>query len=123
MVWVESVPETVTFYEKAFGLTAQMMNDEKTYAQMATGETTVSFAQEGAALATGIQIRPNRAQETPPAFQLAFVSDDVEAAFARASEAGAVVAVPIVEKPWGQRLGYLRDLNGMLIEISSPAAW
>lgn len=123
MIWVESVPETVAFYEKAFGLTAQMMNDEETYAQLTTGETTLSFAQEDAARTTGISITPHRAKERPAAFQLALVSEDVEAAFQRASQAGAAVAVPITQKPWGQRLGYLRDLNGVLIELSSPAAW
>ncbi|MDR6644219.1 putative glyoxalase superfamily protein PhnB [Luteibacter sp. 1214] len=24
------------------------------------------------------------------------------------------------EKPWGQRVGHLRDLNGVIVEICSP---
>lgn len=123
MVWVGNVPATVAFYEQAFGRTVQMMNEEKTYAQMSTGETTLSFAHEGAAQATGVQIRPNREKDVAPAFQLALVSKDVDAAFAQATKAGAQVAVAVVEKPWGQHLGYLRDLNGLLVELSSPAAW
>jgi hypothetical protein len=26
----------------------------------------------------------------------------------------------VEEKPWGQKLGYVRDLNGCLVEICSP---
>ncbi len=55
--------------------------------------------------------------------QLAFVHDDVAGAFERAVAAGAVAEVPLVEKPWGQTLGYLPDNNGFLVELSSPAAW
>ena len=55
--------------------------------------------------------------------QLAFVHDDVAAAYERAVAAGAGAAVPLTRKPWGQTLGYLRDNNGFLVELSSPAAW
>jgi lactoylglutathione lyase len=55
--------------------------------------------------------------------QLAFVHDDVKSAYDRAVAAGAVAAVPLTQKPWGQTLGYLRDNNGFLVEMSSPAAW
>lgn len=122
MIWVSDVPATVAFYEAAFGLEVQMMDDAKTYAQMGTGETTLAFAAESAAAGTGIAIRPHR-NETPAAVQLAFVHDDVHAAYDRAVAAGAVAAVALTEKPWGQTLGYLRDNNGFLIELSSPAAW
>ena len=123
MVWVENVSETVDFYMKAFGFEVVMMSDEKDYAQMKTGETTLAFAHEGAALTSGVAIQINRASNDAPAIQLALVAEDVDTAFARALEAGAMKVVDIVEKPWGQRLGYVRDLNGLLVELSSPAAW
>ena len=74
-------------------------------------------------MATGLRVRPHRTGADPAAVQLAFVHDDVAAAFDRAVAAGAVAEVPLVEKPWGQTLGYLRDNNGFLVELSSPAAW
>lgn len=113
----------MAFYEAAFGLEVTMVNDEKTYAQLATGDTTLAFAAEAAAAATGLRVRPHRTGDDPAAVQLAFVHDDVGEAFARAVAAGAVAEVPPVEKPWGQTLGYLRDNNGFLVELSSPAAW
>lgn len=123
MVWVADVPATVAFYETAFGLELQMMDEEKTYAQMSTGETTLAFAAESAATVTGVRVRPHRPDQDPAAVQLAFVHDDVAAAYERAVAAGATAEVPLREKPWGQTLGYLRDNNGFLVELSSPAAW
>lgn len=92
MIWVSDVPATVAFYEAAFGLEVQMMDDATTYAQMGTGETTLAFAAESAAAGTGVAIRPHRSDETPAAVQLAFVHDDVQAAYDRAVAAGAVAA-------------------------------
>lgn len=123
MIWVQDVPATVAFYEKAFGLQVQMMDDSNMFAMMSTGETTLQFADERAATATGVTVRPNRPQDTPAASQLAFVAEDVHAAYAIAVAAGAVAEVQPVQKPWGQTLGYLRDLNGCLVELSSPSAW
>lgn len=42
--------------------------------------------------------------------------------FASAIEAGAL-AVAIAEpvtKPWGQTVAYVRDLNGLLVELATP---
>ncbi|MEM6437045.1 MAG: hypothetical protein AAF773_24805 [Cyanobacteria bacterium P01_D01_bin.115] len=36
--------------------------------------------------------------------------------------AGAVAVKVPTAKPWGQVVGYVRDLNGCLIEIASPVA-
>ncbi len=80
-------------------------------------------AAETAGAATGLRVRPHRTADDPAAVQLAFVHDDVAGAFERAVAAGAVAEVPLVEKPWGQTLGYLPDNNGFLVELSSPAAW
>ena len=123
MIWVPDVPATAAFYEKAFGLSVQMMDDAKQFAMMDTGATTLQFADERAATATGVSVRPNRPHEQAAASQLAFVADDVHAAYDTAVAAGAVAEVVPLQKPWGQTLGYLRDLNGCLIELSSPAAW
>lgn len=46
-----------------------------------------------------------------------------ERADRRRVRTGAVAEVLLVDEPWGQTLGYVRDNNGFLIELSSPAAW
>ena len=123
MLWVADVPATVAFYEDAFGLETTMVDESKQFAMMSTGDTTLQFASETAAAGTGVSPRPNRPDQPAAAWQLAFVVDDVAAAYQRAVDAGAVAEVPLVDKPWGQTLGYVRDLNGCLIELSSPSAW
>jgi len=42
-------------------------------------------------------------------------------AIAQAVAAGAVLVTSADAKPWGQTLAYLRDLNGVLIELCTPA--
>jgi lactoylglutathione lyase len=56
-----------------------------------------------------------------PAFELTFVTEDIEKDFKVAVEAGAEVVKQPAQKPWGQTIGYLKDLNGFLIEICTPA--
>ncbi|HEV7516808.1 MAG TPA: lyase, partial [Thermoanaerobaculia bacterium] len=41
--------------------------------------------------------------------------------YARAVEAGAAPVSQPATKPWGQDVAYVRDLDGVLIEIASPA--
>ena len=52
--------------------------------------------------------------------QLAFESDDVDAAFARVVEAGGTILNSPSERPWRQTLGHVRDLNGFVVEIGTP---
>jgi lactoylglutathione lyase len=52
--------------------------------------------------------------------ELAFTSEDIEADFQKAIAAGAAEFEPLVQKPWGQQVGYLRDINGFLIEVCTP---
>ena len=65
-------------------------------------------------------IRENDAGAPPAAFEIGFESDDVAAAYAHAVEAGATPLAEPVEKPWGQVVAYVRDPDGILVEIGSP---
>jgi uncharacterized glyoxalase superfamily protein PhnB len=38
----------------------------------------------------------------------------------RAVAAGAALVTPPAQKPWGQTVAHVRDLNGVLIEICTP---
>lgn len=40
--------------------------------------------------------------------------------YEKAVNAGATEVKAPTEKPWGQTLSYVRDLNGFLVEICSP---
>ncbi|MBF0171763.1 MAG: VOC family protein [Nitrospinae bacterium] len=53
-------------------------------------------------------------------FELYFESDDIDAAWGRASELGAKVQNPLAEAPWGQKSFRLRDPDEYLVEIAEP---
>jgi len=122
IIYVADVLETVAFYEKAFGLSRSFVHPSNMYAEMATGETALAFAAEAMAELNGFAIRPHRLSETPAAFEIAFVTDDPQAAYDKAVSAGATAITPPSQKPWGQIVAYVRDFNGCLVEICSPVA-
>lgn len=120
LVYVNDVAATVDFYETAFGLKRRFIHESGLYAEMDTGETTLSFAGEAMAEMNGLAIRPNTPRDLPAGIELCLVSDTPEEAFERAVVAGARSVKAVEETPWGQKVGYVRDLNGCLVEICSP---
>jgi lactoylglutathione lyase len=59
-----------------------------------------------------LAIRPNRSSDVAAGFEIALVTADPEAAYRKAVAAGASAVKPPALKPWGQTVGYVRDLNG-----------
>jgi lactoylglutathione lyase len=51
--------------------------------------------------------------------EIALVVEDVEVAFRSALEAGATKEAEPKTKPWGQIVAYVRDPDGVLVEIGS----
>jgi uncharacterized glyoxalase superfamily protein PhnB len=60
--------------------------------------------------------------DLPLGIEIAFVCDDVHTAYAKAVAAGAVAVAPVVQKPWGQSVAYVRSQEGSLIELCSPVS-
>jgi len=56
----------------------------------------------------------------PPNVEIALVAGDVEAAYARALDAGCSSLAPPADKPQGQRVAYVRDPFGTLVELATP---
>jgi lactoylglutathione lyase len=119
ILYVPHVATSVSFYERAFGVPRRFVHESGTYAEMETGATALAFAEE-TSTPTRAAFRPNRASEPAAGAEVAFVVDDVRGAFARALESGAVSVLEPSEKPWGQTVSYVRDLDGFLVEICSP---
>jgi lactoylglutathione lyase len=122
IAYVADVPATIAFYEKAFGLNLRFMHESNMYAELETGTTALAFAANEMIEMNGLNVRLNSPNETPPAIELAFVFDDPKVAFDQAVAAGAVAVKSVEQKPWGQLVGYVKDKNGILIEIASAVA-
>lgn len=120
IIYASDVPATIDFYQRAFSLKPKFLHESNQYAEMETGETTLAFASEALAQMNELHIRPNRVNEVSSGFEIAFVTDDVDEAFKTAVKEGAKPISPPTEKPWGQVVAYVSDLNGVLVEICEP---
>lgn len=120
IVYVRDVEETVGFWERAFGLKRRFVGENNDYGEMETGETTLSFASNsmGESNLPG-GFRKNNPSEPPAGVEIALVAEDVEEAYRSAVEAGATSEAEPKTKPWGQTVAYLRDPDGVLVEIGS----
>jgi lactoylglutathione lyase len=120
IAYVRDVERSVAFYEQAFSLQRRFVDESGQYAEMETGETTLAFASNelGASNLPG-GFRRNDPAEPPAGVEIAFLTEDVNAAFRIALEAGATSVAEPITKPWGQIVGYVRDRDGMLVEIGS----
>lgn len=121
IIYVSSVEETLEFYKNAFGFDVKFIHESKAYGELETGETTLAFASHemGEMNLDGKYLKAN-INEQPFGVELAFVTDDVKASYTRAISAGAMAIKEPTEKPWGQVVGYVRAVDGSIIELCSP---
>lgn len=119
--YVAQVEDTLQFYEDAFGFSRKLLTPEKDYGELVSGETTIAFASIELGRSNFKKgFKPIDATENPIGLEMAFVSENIESDFQKAIVAGAKVYEAIIQKPWGQKVGYLLDNNGILIEICTP---
>jgi uncharacterized glyoxalase superfamily protein PhnB len=118
ILYVENVEESISFYENAFGFSRKFITPENDYAELVTGETTLSFASKELAnqnLKDGFI--ESTLEDKPFAIEIGFITEDVTETVQKATSFGAVLVKEPTQKPWGQIVAYIRDLNGFLIEI------
>ena len=120
IIYVADVPKTVAFYEAAFGLNRRFVHESNLYAEMDTGDTVLAFAGNEAAEMNGLAISPNNPKGPAAGWEICFVTKDVSAAFEQAVSNGCQPVSTPQEKPWGQTVSYVRDLDGCIVEIASP---
>jgi lactoylglutathione lyase len=96
------------------------LHESNEYAEMETGDTKLAFASKNLADSHGFDFGKLEQSAMTAPFELAFVTPNIEADFKSAVEKGATAVNQPVQKPWGQRVGYVRDCNGFLVEICSP---
>ena len=121
IIYVSSVEEALEFYKRAFGFETRFLHESKTYGELETGETTLAFAShELGEMTLGGKYSKANINDKPFGIELAFVTEDVSAAFEKAVAAGAVRIKDPEEKPWGQVVSYVRAVDGTIVEICSP---
>lgn len=118
--YVPDVEDALSFYKKAFGLETKFRHPSGDYGELETGATTLAVAKEDFIEQAVGEIRKTRPTSLPPSVEIGLVTDDPTTAFQTAVDAGAFPVRQPEEKPWGQTVAYVRDLNGYLVEICSP---
>jgi lactoylglutathione lyase len=121
ILYVSDVTQSIVFYEKAFGFVRKFITPENDYGELLTGETTLAFASKSLAnsnLKNGFL--ESQLGEKPFGIEIGFVTEDVAITLEKALLAGAIVAEEPKQKPWGQTVAYVRDVDGFLIEICTP---
>jgi lactoylglutathione lyase len=121
IVYVDDPAAASAFYQETFGLRGEFASPEGSYAQLATGPTRLAFA----SYALGEKNFPGGVRRAgvdgpPPNVEITLVADDVDGALARALDAGCTLLAAAEDKPHGQRVAFVRDPFGTLVEIATP---
>ncbi|MBF4518798.1 VOC family protein [Flavobacterium sp. ANB] len=118
ILYVEDVEKSIVFYENAFGFSRKFIAPGNDYGELITGETTLSFASKKLAaenLKDGFI--ESKLEHKPFAIEIGFITDQVDELVQKAIAFGAILVKEPTQKPWGQTVAYVRDLDGFLIEI------
>jgi catechol 2,3-dioxygenase-like lactoylglutathione lyase family enzyme len=121
IVYVPHVEASLAFFEQAFGFSRRFLHASGTYGELESGDTTLAFAAHELASSNfpGGHVAASESRE-PLGMELGLVTDDVEAAHARALAAGATQLAEPRSKPWGQTVSYVRCPDGTLVELCTP---
>ncbi|MBJ7472763.1 MAG: VOC family protein [Solirubrobacteraceae bacterium] len=121
IVYVPDVSAALALYERAFGQKTRFSVPTGDYGELDTGATVLAFAADelGADNFPGGPHRP-ALTDKPANVELAFTTDDVDAAVANAVEAGCTLLAPATVKSHGQTVAWIRDPWGTLIELCTP---
>jgi lactoylglutathione lyase len=119
--YVEDPAAAAAFYAETFGLEVEFVAPGGSYAQLSTGQTKLAFASYalGEANFPGGVRRPDT-DGPPPNVEIVLVHEDVDGAYEHALAAGCTSLAAPQDKPHGQRVAYVRDPFGTLLELATP---
>lgn len=115
IVYVEDAKASIEFFERAFGFKGTYWDNGA--GMVDAGGTQVHFA----TYELGQSHLPTIGKPGAVAFELSLTTEDVDAAFQKAVEAGAEPLKEPEKSPWGQVTSYLRCPDGTVIDLASPA--
>jgi catechol 2,3-dioxygenase-like lactoylglutathione lyase family enzyme len=121
IIYVPDVVSSIEFFERAFGFQRRFIH-ESGYGELETGVTALAFAghELGQANLPEGYVSAD-ASALPLGIEVAFVTENVYADYAKAVAAGALEVKSPTLKPWGQTVAYVRCPDGTLVELCSPA--
>lgn len=115
IVFVEDMGRSLDFYRSTFGAELDHYDQDGSYGELTSG---IGFAaHRHVARHLDLSFHRNEPGGLPSGFELEVAVDDVDAAFARAIEAGATTVWEPRDKPWG-RSALLRDLDGVFVHLT-----
>ncbi|MCL7045894.1 hypothetical protein MKW94_005108 [Papaver nudicaule] len=120
VVYVKDVAKSVSFYADAFGYNVRRLDESHRWGELESGQTTIAFTpkhQHETDDVTG-EVEDTQSQRRE-AVEVCFAYGDVDAAYKRAVENGAVPVHEPEDKEWGQKVGYVRDIDGIVVRIGS----
>ncbi|KAG0502953.1 hypothetical protein HPP92_003025 [Vanilla planifolia] len=121
VVYVKDVAKSVAFYANAFGYNIRRLDLSHRWGELESGQTTIAFTpahQRETDEKSGVVKKMAGQGERQPV-ELCFAFQDVDAAYKTAVEKGAEPVSPPEEKEWGQRVGYVRDIDGIVVRLGS----
>ena len=115
ILYVQDVKATLDLFNAAFGLKTAFLHESGDYGELDTGQT--KLAVSSIELMQQLGKSPATKPVTNPSFEIAFETEDVAGALAKAVQAGAEQVQEVQEMPWGQKTAYVRLPEGILVEI------
>jgi lactoylglutathione lyase len=120
IIYVSDVEATINFYQKAFKLEQNFLHESKQYGELNTGDIKLAFVSDSLSESNVVKFIKNNATKEAPGFEIALITNDVKEGYKYALNNGAIAVKEPTVKPWGQEVAYVRDLNGIIVEICSP---
>lgn len=112
---VDDLERALRFYTEVLGLSLGHRSGD--YAQLDTGATRLGlYTRNAMAKTLGFSLQPPA--HDAPGFEIGFKVPDVDAAYAELVAREVSSVTPPTTRPWGQRIAYIRDPDGHLIELA-----
>lgn len=116
-LYVEDVPTVLEFYKKAFGFETKFYDEQYEYGELDAGGAMLAFGSHK----TGELMMPGAYKKSkeghPDGVEIAFYTEDVDEDYQKAIEAGATPIAEPKDMPWGQRVAYVRSIEGTFIGL------
>jgi lactoylglutathione lyase len=120
VLYVDKVMAIVDFYRRAFGFELRFFDEALGFAELETGGSTLAIAAHSLG-ETLMQTGYRRSSDGKTSgVEVAFLTSDVSASFARAVAEGASPIAEPKRMPWGLEVAYVQAPEGTIIGFSEP---